>query len=178
LPRSGLRDSAQGFNPDHYTYCYTYWPGVKWLLRGATTPNVFQSVAAPQPRHRLEAYACHKEGSCRGLDQIETHGARDPHFPTGPATHLMSRPGSNSPDARFRRQAGSRSQEYGHALRVAAQSFRRHCCSCSLTTISCSRPRIGLVSASCKPTSSAERQAPWSSVPNRVVAMLRLFEPS
>jgi hypothetical protein len=42
----------------------------------------------------------------------------------------------------------------------------------SLTTISCSRARIGLASASCKPTSSAERQVLWSSVPNCVVAML------
>ena len=44
--------------------------------------------------------------------------------------------------------------------------------SCSSTTISCSRPRIRLASASCKPTSSAERQAPRSRVSNCVVAML------
>jgi hypothetical protein len=42
----------------------------------------------------------------------------------------------------------------------------------SLTTISCSRPRIGLASASCTPTSSAERQAPRARVANWVVAML------
>jgi hypothetical protein len=55
---------------------------------------------------------------------------------------------------RFKYRAASGADDDSQHGRTASQCR----CSCSLTTISCNRPRIRLASASCKPTSTTERQ--------------------